>query len=149
MCEASVDLISSHCSTHFFSPFLSVCVLFPHFLLTPKGKEKGSLSHKIFGFSLQAAEREAEHITGHMGPCGGALMTGWEGKSLLWSLGVNSCDNMIYSQNNADGKHKQGCTHAEVFVRYRKAEAGAQQCSHPSSSTLRLRPNTDPKPKSG
>lgn len=29
-------------------------------------------------FSLQAAEREAEDITGHMGPRGGALMTGWD-----------------------------------------------------------------------
>lgn len=58
-------------------PSLTLCLLFPHFLLTPKGNKGVSVSSR-FVFSLQAAEREAEDITGHMGPCGGALMTKWD-----------------------------------------------------------------------
>lgn len=46
-------------------------------LFDPKRKEWGLLSLAI-SFSLQAAEREAEDIPGHMGSCGGALMTEWD-----------------------------------------------------------------------
>lgn len=63
----------------FFSLFQHVsplCLLFPHFLW-PQKEIKGSLS-LAFSFLLQAAEREAEDITGHMDPCGGALMTKWD-----------------------------------------------------------------------
>lgn len=40
-------------------------------------KERG-LCLSIVWFPLWAAEREAEDIAGHMGLCGGDLMTEWE-----------------------------------------------------------------------
>lgn len=71
-----------------FSPSLS---LVPTLSFDPK-ERKGSLSLAL-SFSLQAAEREAEDIPGHMGFCGGALMTEWDAiHSYCMKLGVYSFD---------------------------------------------------------
>lgn len=56
----------------------------PTLSFDPEGKEKGLLSLAV-SFLLQAAEREAKDIPGHMAPRGGALMTRVGSKSLLWS----------------------------------------------------------------
>lgn len=64
-----------HCSAHVC--FLQLFVSCSHTFFWPQKERKGSLSLDV-SFSLQAAEREAEDITGHMGPCGGALMTKWD-----------------------------------------------------------------------
>lgn len=50
--------------------------LVPTLSFDPKRKERGLCLD--VSFSLQAAEREDEDITGHMGPCGGALTTEWD-----------------------------------------------------------------------
>lgn len=65
---------------YFFSLF-STCFpslsLVPTLFFWPQKEIKGSVSLAV-SFSLQAAEREAEDIAGHMGPRSGALMTEWD-----------------------------------------------------------------------
>lgn len=56
---------------------LSLFVSCSHTFFWPQKERKGSLSLAL-SFSIQAAEREAEDILGHMGLCGGALMTEWD-----------------------------------------------------------------------
>lgn len=58
-------------------PSLILCLLFPHFLLTPKGKKRVCVSRR-FSLAPSSWEKEAEDMAGHMGPCGGALMIEWE-----------------------------------------------------------------------
>lgn len=65
---------SSPCSARFPLSFFVSC---SHTYFWPLKERKGSLSRSV-SFLLQAAEREAEDIIGHVGPCGGALMTGWD-----------------------------------------------------------------------
>lgn len=65
----------SHCSARV--SLLSLFVSCSHTFFWPQRERKGSLSLAL-SFSFQAAEREAEDTTGHMGPCGGALMDEWD-----------------------------------------------------------------------
>lgn len=87
---------------------LSLFVSCSHTFFWPQKEIKGSLSQAVW-FSLQAAEREAEDITGYMGPCGGALMTELDAIPCY----VNTFDYVDYTHMHryADGKHKQECTH--------------------------------------
>lgn len=83
----------SQCSARF--PPLALWLLFPHFLsFWPQKERKGSLSRAV-SFSFRAAEKEAEDLTRHAGPCGGALMAEWDAIP-CYGVGVNSFDYTDY-----------------------------------------------------
>lgn len=101
---------------------LSVFASCSHTFFWPQKERKGSLWLAV-SFKLQAAEREAEDITGHMGPCGEALMTEWDANSLLWSLPTTQYITKVMQMEN---------TNSNVHVQRRFLKAH----SHPSVFAL-------------
>jgi len=98
----------------------SVFVCCSHTLFWPQKERKGSVSRAV-AFLLQAAEREAEDIAGHMGPCVGALMTRGDTYpccgALFW-LQRRHTHAQMYSWSFADWKLKQKCILGANSIRY-------------------------------
>lgn len=121
--------------------FLSLSLsLVPTLVFDPIRKEKGALSVSlsITRFPPLAAEREAEAIERHMGPCGEALMTMWDAIPCygVWTTLTWSC---------TDGE----CTHVACTESLEEHKEGLR-CSHaPSPSSHRPKPNTGRKSELG
>ena len=102
--------------------------LVPTLSFDPAGKEKGLLSLAV-SFLLQAAEREAEDIPGHMGPRGGALMTRVGSKSLLWSW-VSTVATTRYSYKVMQMQNTNRNTHIQLTHRFSQVHAESRDTVH-------------------
>lgn len=78
--------------------------LVPTLSVWPHKERKGSLFVRV-PVSLRAAEREAEDIAGHTGPCGGAVTVKWDAIPCNGAAGQHSRDSTDNTHTHTHRQH--------------------------------------------